>query len=744
MGRLQEGKTTNINYSMPKEFPFYKQHDAMDCGAACLRMVARHYGKFYALEYLRSLSHIDKEGVSVMGISDAAEAIGLHSLAMKLPYETLSEDVPLPCIAYWRQRHFVVVYKATKKHIWVADPANDLIKYTKEEFLDGWISDQEDGQEEGVLILLETTPDFYLQEDEELDRKSWSFLWAYFRPYKRLLFQLILGLIVGSCILLVFPFLMQAIVDFGIENQDINFIYLILIAHLILFFSQTAIQFIRSWILLHIGSRININLISDFLIKLVKLPVKFFDTKLQGDILQRINDHHRIETFLSTTSLSTLFSIVTTFIFALVLLYYNVFIFLIFLVCSIIYFYWVFFFLKRRRELDYKQFDKLSENQSSMAELISGMKEIKLHGAEKQKRWDWENIQASLFRINKESLAQAQYQVAGANFINELKNILISFFAAKSVIDGNMTLGMMVAVQYIIGQLNTPILQLMDFIRSAQDAKISLERLGEIHDQIDETEGGQKIDIIPEYSNLQLDSVSFRYGGPHSRLVLKNISLNIPQGKTTAIVGTSGSGKTTLLKLLLNFYQPTKGEVLLGGINLRNISDRIWRKQCGVVMQDGFIFSDSIAKNIALGEQYIDSARLLNAVRVANIQSFIESLPLSYNTKIGQDGMELSQGQKQRILIARAVYKQPEYIFFDEATNALDAYNEMFIMENLNDFFKNKTVVVVAHRLSTVKNADKIVVIESGEIVEQGTHHELTSMRGAYFYLVKNQLELGE
>lgn len=726
------------------KFPFTRQHDAMDCGPACLQMIAKYYGKNYSLQYLREHSFLTREGVSMLGISEAAEQIGFRTIGVKISYEQLANEVTLPCIVHWKQNHFVVVYKIHKGRVYVADPGHGLIKYTTEEFLKNWISTKSDDEEKGVALLLEPTPDFYAAQDEKPDKTKLAFIFNYLKPYKKYIAQLFLGLLLGSILQLIFPFLTQSIVDYGISNKNIAFVTLILIAQLVLFSSQTVVEFIRSWILLHISTRINISIISDFLIKLMKLPISFFDTKMIGDIMQRIGDHNRIENFLTSSTLNTLFSAVNLVIFSIVLCIYSIKIFLIFLLASVLYVLWVTIFLKRRRQLDHKRFAQAAAEQSNLFQMITGMQEIKLNNCERQKRWEWENIQARLFKVSVKGLALSQYQQAGAFFINESKNIVISFFAASAVITGDMTLGMMMAVQYIIGQLNSPISQLIGFIQSAQDAKISLERLGEIHNKEDEEKADDaRITIFPEDKTLSVNNLSFQYEGPLSEMVLQDVGLKIPEGKVTAVVGMSGSGKTTLVKLLLGFYPPVKGDIRVGDINLANVSHRVWRDKCGAVMQDGFIFSDSIAKNIAVGDETVDKQKLLHAVKVANIQDMIESLPLGYNTKIGQEGHGLSQGQKQRILIARAVYKNPEYIFFDEATNALDANNERVIMENLERFFQGRTVVIVAHRLSTVKNADNIVVLEKGRIVEQGTHRELTKLKGVYYHLVKNQLELG-
>jgi len=726
------------------QFPHYQQHDAMDCGPACLRMIARHYGKHYSLQTLRDRSYITREGVSMMGISDAAESIGFRTMGVRISWDQLVSEAPLPCVAHWKQNHFVVVYRIKKNTVYVSDPARGRIRFPKEEFMRGWATTKEDDTPKGLCLLLEPTPDFYKQEDEKLDKSGFSFLFQYLKPYRRYVIQLILGLLIGSLLQLIFPFLTQAIVDKGINNQDLGFVTLIIIAQLVLVLGRTTVNFIRSWILLHLSTRINISLISDFLLKLMKLPVAFFNTKMTGDLIQRIQDHRRIENFMTTNTLNVLFSFFSLVVFAIVLAIYSWAIFAIFVAGSALYIVWVILFMKRRRELDHRRFAQLSDNQSNLIQLITGMQEIKLNNCEKQKRWEWEGIQTRLFRVEMKGLSLQQYQQAGGVFINEVKNIIITFLAASAVIDGTMTLGMMLAVQFIIGQLNGPLQQMIRFFHTAQDAKISLERLGEIHNKEDEEDvESPKITILPEKTDLNLNQVFFQYEGPHSPYVLEDVSLQIPQNKVTAIVGVSGSGKTTLIKLLLGFYPPVEGTIKIGDIRLDNFSNRTWRNKCGVVMQDGFIFSDTIANNIAVSDETVDRQKLLHAVKTANIQDDIEALPLGYNTKIGKEGIGLSQGQQQRILIARAVYKDPEFIFFDEATNALDANNERMIMNNLDQFFEGRTVVIVAHRLSTVKNADQIVVLDKGRIVEKGTHTELTGKKGAYYNLVKNQLELG-
>ena len=729
-----------------KPFPFYQQLDQMDCGPTCLRMIAKYHGKSYPIEYLRKAANITKEGVSMGGIAEASEAIGYRTLAVSLSHNDLIKEVPLPYIAHWRQRHFVVIYKIKKNKIYVADPAHGLITYEKTGFLNGWVGSDKNEDSNGYLLLLEPTQLFYDKKLESKKEYGFKFLFWYFKPYKKYIFQLFIGLFVGSLLQLIFPFLTQAVVDYGINHQNLNFVYLVLIAQLTLFISQTTVGVIRSWILLHMTSRININLISDFLIKLMRLPISFFDSKNTGDIIQRIYDHDRIQEFLSSTTLNTLFSSFNIIVFGMVLAYYNIMIFSVFFIGSIIYVVWTFLFLKRRKELDYKRFDQAADNQSSIYQLISGMQEIKLNGSERRRRWEWESIQIKLFKVSLKSLALSQTQNVGGQFFNEIKNIFITFVAAKAVIDGDFTLGMMLSVQYIIGQLNLPINNLITFIQTGQDAKISLERLEEIHSKKEEEDKDEDfLSQLPNNRSIVIKNLSFRYGGNQSPKVLDKISLTIPEGKVTAIVGGSGSGKTTLIKLLLKFYEPTKGAVLIDNVDLKNFGASFWRRNCGTVMQDGFLFSDTISRNITESdsENQMDKKRLIHAVRVANIEKLIEQLPTGFNTKIGASGINISGGERQRILIARAVYKNPSYIFFDEATSALDANNEKQIMDNLENFYKNKTVVVVAHRLSTVKNADQIIVLDEGKIVEKGTHNSLSKKKGLYYRLVKNQLELG-
>lgn len=726
-------------------FPLYRQHDTMDCGPTCLRMIAQYHGRNYSATYLRTHCHIDREGVSMHGIGNAAEKIGFRTLSVKVPFTSTGEipglmQAPLPLIAHWQQRHFVVVFRISRRFVWIADPAGQKIRLKRSEFLDSWLSDGD----KGVAMLLEPTPHFYEEENPGERKRGFGTLLSYLQPQRRMLVQLGMGMGLSAILTLFAPFLTQSVVDNGIALRDLSFIYVVLLGQFMLFAGQMAIRFIQSWILLRVSSHINISLISDFLAKLMRLPLGFFDSKMTGDLLQRIGDHHRIQSFLTSSALSVILSLFNLFMFGGVLAWYSLPIFTVFAISAVAYTLWVAFFLKKRKEIDYLSFRHQSRNQDALLEIIQGMPEIKLQGSRQKRRDQWLDIQIKLLRAQMRSLNISQYQDLGGLGINQLKDIFITFLAAQAVMAGQMTLGMMLAVQYIVGQLNGPLQQLIGFLRSAQDARISLERLNEIHEQENEdAHDDSKSPSIPSQGDILLDGVCFRYN-PLSEWVLDNLTLNIPRGKVTAIVGASGSGKTTLLKLLLGFYHPEKGSIRIGPTLLNQIQSDAWREHCGAVLQDGYLFSDTIANNISESARFPDSAQLDQSVHIANIRPYIESLPLGFNTMIGARGNGVSQGQRQRLLIARAVYKDPAFLFFDEATNALDANNEKEIIEQLDNFYQGRTVIVVAHRLSTVRHADQIVVLDQGKIVELGTHEELTAKRGAYFTLVRNQLELGK
>ena len=730
-----------------RHFPLIRQHDSMQCGVACLQMVSRYFGREYSLHFLSDICFATSEGVSMLGISEAANEIGLHSVCTRATVEELSK-VSLPCILHWNQNHFVVLYKVKRgKKFYIADPGKGLITYNIDEFKSHWISTQSNGEEKGVAMFLQTTPLFYScnkDVSENKQKRSFKFLFGYVKQYRRYFGQIVLGLIVGSLLQLVLPFLTQSIVDVGIKNQDISFIWLVLLGQLMLTVSRTVIDFIRRWLLLHISMRINISLVSDFFIKLLKLPMSFFDTKLMGDLMQRMNDHSRVNTFMTQQTLNIMFSMLTFVVFTIVLFFYNKLVFSIFLIGSVVYGVWMTLFLRRRKVLDYELFEQQAINNNKTYEFITSMQEIKLQDCEQRRRWEWEDVQADLFGVQMKSLKLQQTQEAGSIFINEIKNIVITVVAATAVIHGQMTLGMMLAVQYIIGQLNSPVEQLMSFFYSIQDVKISLERINEIH-CVDDENGkvGLQTSLQDQEKGIDIENVMFKYD-PHAiKKTLDNVNIHIPQGKVTAIVGASGSGKTTLVRLMLGYYPVLGGHITVGGTDINQLNKKWWRRQCGVVMQDGVIFSESIARNIAVDDADIDKDRLLKAAEIACIKDYIMGLPLKFNTKIGRDGVGLSQGQKQRILIARAVYKNPDYIFLDEATNSLDASNEKAIVENLDKFYAGRTVVIVAHRLSTVRNADRIIAINNGMVAEAGSHDELIAKRGVYYNLVKNQLELG-
>jgi ATP-binding cassette subfamily B protein len=737
-----------------KSFPHCAQLDAMDCGPSCLRMIAKYYGRSYSLQYLRERSYITRDGVSMLGISDAAESIGMRTMGVQLTIERLIKECPLPCILHWNQDHFVVCYKIKRRKnkeplFYIADPRSEKIVYTESELKSFWLSSHSQGYDKGVALLLEPGPYFYEEQDEGNEeqenrvRDIWFFS-RYLTPYKAEIFHVFLSMLTISVLQFAAPFLTQQMVDSGIQGRNLNIITMVLVAQLILFISQLSVGMIRSWIVLHMNARINIVLISDFLAKLMRLPIHFFDTKMVGDILQRIGDHGRIEGFLTSTSISTLFSLINFIVFGVVLAIYDVTILSIFLIGNCLYVVWVQFFMKYLRKLEIKRFNQAANEQNSLFQLITGMQEIKLNNCEREKRWEWERIQVKLFKISQRNMAVGQYQQLGAVFFSQITGMIITFVAAREVVNGNITLGMMMSLSFIIGQLSGPIGQIIEFITNWQYAKISLERLNEIHKKKDEDEIiNVKRMNLPEDKTIRFDHVWFSYSGADRKYVLKDVCLEIPQGKMTAIVGASGSGKTTLIKLLLGFYGVNQGSINVGDIPLSYINAHVWRSHTGCVMQDGFLFSDTIARNIAVGCERIDHERLLYAARMSNLLDFVATLPLGFDTRIGAEGNGISQGQRQRVLIARAIYKNPDYLFFDEATNALDTKNEREISEHLETFFKGRTVVVAAHRLTTVRRADNIVVIDQGKVIEQGTHEQLVDQKGLYYELIKNQLELG-
>jgi len=738
---------------------YFAPHDQVDCGPTCLRMIAHHYGRSYSSRYLQKLSHTNRQGVSLLSLAHAAEEIGFKALVGELSFNYLVTKATLPCILFWDKGHFVVLYKIAKKKrlfgkgesytFYLADPGKGKIRLDEETFKKYWLS----GMQKGYGLFLETTARFYdHQPDHEPETNTvksiMKFLGVYFAKYKQNYAQVVVAILVAGFVSLLFPFLTQSIIDDGVQQKDVGFVLLILMAQLALFIASTITEIVRSHLLLHIGARVNLSILSDFLLKLMRLPIGFFDAKMAGDLMERIADHQRIESFITSSLLTTFFSIITLIVYSFILGKYSLNILLIFFIGSAISIGWTLLFMRWRRSLDYKRFRDLADSHDKLYEMAHGMPEIKLNSYEQYTKWDLEELQIKLFRLQISGLKLEQYQQIGSDFFNQVKNIFIIFLAAYGVIQAEMTLGMMLAISYIMGQLNVPVKQFVNLINSTQSTQIAIERMNDVYTEADEENSSHIVPTdLPKSADskegLELRNVSFRYGGKETELVLKNINAYIPKGKITAIVGSSGSGKTTLIKLLLKFYPPTEGAIYLDGQNLNNISPKWWRERVGTVMQEGYIFSGTIKRNIVMGDEIDDPDRVVRAVETANIGDFILDLPLNFETKIGKSGIGISTGQKQRIMIARAVYKDPEYLFFDEATSALDARNERIIMENLNRFFKGKTVVIVAHRLSTVRNADQIIVLEAGELVETGTHHELVAKEGWYFNLIKNQLELG-
>lgn len=729
--------------------PLFIQHDTVDCGPTCLQMISAYYGKLYSLDKLKSLCSITKAGVSLLGISVAAENIGFHATGLKMPVNNLEHDIRLPCIIYWNQKHFVVLYKIRryKKMLFffIADPMNGYLKYNESEFCNCWCNDPT--TKEGILLTLEPTPSFDIGVDDYLEKNSrlqkFKFISTYLKPYRGYFAQLGIGLLVSSFLVFILPFLTQGIIDFGVNDKNIRLIYLILIAQLFIVIGKTSIEFIRGWILLHLGTRINISLISDYLAKLMNLPIAYFDSKNTGDILQRISDHHRIQDFLTNSSLNAVFSILNILILGAVLLLYNKIVFFIFIIGSFFYVVWTCFFMKRRAYIDNKNFAQNSANQSNLIQMITGMQEIKLNTCEQQQRWTWENIQANIFQLRIKGLTIAQYQESGGILSNEIKNLIITAYVATLVVAGDLTIGAMLTIQYIIGLINSPIDQLVIILRQYQDAQLSLNRLQNIYDLKDEIPKDKEfIRDIPQNADIKVENLCFKYDPLEMDNTLSYLNFTIPFGKKTAIVGLSGSGKTTLLKMLLGFYTPTEGCIRVGDIDLKDLDIREWRKKCGTVMQDGYIFSNTVEYNIAPGAEVINPESLKLSAEISNIDNLISSFPLGYLTKIGVDGRGLSQGQKQRILIARAIYKDSNYLFLDEATNALDANNEKEIINKLDAFLEAKTSVIIAHRLSTVKNADQIIVLNGGRIAEKGDHQSLIKNKGIYYNLIKNQLDI--
>ncbi len=756
---------------MKSRYAFHRQLDYMDCGPTCLKMVASYYGKEYSMDFMRAITGVSKEGVTLMGLCEAAESIGLKTLPVRVSLQEIQQQVPRPCILHWNQDHFVVLY-AVKKNFWkahptfvVADPAHALVELSEEVFRETW----QNSQEKGIALLMEPTAEFYsLSKGPQTPENSFSFLFQYLIPYRRYGLQVLLGIVFSSLLALLFPFLLQSLVDYGIQQRNYRFIHLVLFSQGLFLVGSLSVDFIRNWIVLHVSSRVSVSIITSFLTKLMKLPLRYYDSKNVGDIIQRIADHQRIESFLTGSSLQTLLALVNLVTFSVILGIYSRFILLLFGVGSLFTFLWILLFLKKRNQLDYHRFQRLREQQNSIYDLITGIHEIKLNIGERARRWEWENVQAKLFRVNIKALALQQYQEIGASLLTYAKNLTISYVIALAVIEQEFTLGIMFSISYVVGQMNSPILQLIHFLHSWQDAHMSVKRLSEIHARSDE-ETDQAIarhlkmedeaaftHSFYESSSLNshlhqrstsapgihLEQLSFHYENSKDRLALSRISMHIPPGKITAIVGASGSGKTTLLKLLLKFYEPTSGTIQVEGKRLKETSSQAWRKRCGVVFQDGYVFSDTIARNIAVDGQPIEEQRLMQAVKAANFLEVVEQTTMGFATKVGYGGLALSGGQKQRLLIARALYKNPAYLFFDEATSALDAENERQVLRNLETFFVDRTVVVIAHRLSTIQQADQIIVMHQGQIVQVGTHESLTAhTSGPYYELVKNQLQ---
>jgi ATP-binding cassette subfamily B protein len=723
---------------MRKRFPFFPQHDAMDCGPACLQMVAAWHGQRYALGYLREHSYVDREGVSLAGIQAAATQIGMDSMPVRIPFSGSGslEQAELPCIVHWEQRHFVVVYRIGEQGIWLADPAKGRYRLSREAFLQGW---QQDG-DEGLALFLRPGADFGKGAANANPGLSiWKHLRNYLLPYRALLVQVFIGLLLGALLQLSLPFLAQSVVDIGIQNQDIGFLWLILLAQVALLLSMQAERFLRSWILLHLSTRLQISILSDFLEKLMRLPSLFFERRFTGDLLQRIDDHQRVEELLTGGALNTLFSAIQLLVFGLVLYWYQPSLFFWYLLGSLLFVLWVLAFMPRRALLDARYFEQSADHQHVLLEVLQGMPEIQLQGSETKHKQRWLEVQANLFKTRIDGLQLAQWQELGATFFLQVKDILLSILAARAVVQGELSLGMLLAVQFMIGYLHAPLSQLLQFLRSAQDARISFERMQEVQTAAPAHKAGKALPPLP--ADLLLENLTFRYS-PLDAPVLEDIQLRIPAGQVTAIVGSSGSGKTTLLKLLLGMYPPSSGRILVGDTELPALETGAWAQHCGAVLQGGYVFSDTLLGNITESEQEAspNPEQLRLALHGAVLDELVEQLPRGLHTQVGARGKGLSQGQTQRLLLARALYKNPAYLFLDEATNALDAHTERLLLERLQQLYHQRTVVVIAHRLSTVRKAHQIVVLEGGKLVEVGNHEELLAKKGIYYHLVREQL----
>lgn len=723
------------------KFPFVKQTDSKLCGLACLSSICKYYGEDYSLNYLLDLCDIHSDGVSMLSLSKAAQTLGFKTLCVSIPYVQLLL-VDSPCILHWNQTHYVVLYRidSKKENFYISDPAKGKYSLSKQELLEHWFG----ANSNAPVLMLEPNKKFgTIKEKSRQSHSSFAIILGYLRTYHKYVLQLAIGLLFTSVLQVVFPIMTQIIVDKGIQSRNINLLWWILACWMIIVLAKTLTEMIRKWILLHITMRVNVSLISDFIAKLLSLPMSYFESHSIGDLSQRVGDHNRVQIFLTSQLLDSTFSVITFLVFSVILLIYNKAIFAIFMLGSLLYTLWILLFLKRRKLIDYETFEVEAANQSKTYQILASIQEIKLQNCRTRRRWEWEDLQAVLFSIKQKALRLQQIEESGSVFITEIKNILITVFSASLVIYDQLTLGEMMAISFIVGQLNSPLYQIMGLIYSFQDMKISLERINEVHYAKSEAEQFGELRCI-ERSSIQLSHVYFKYDRSIPIYAIEDVSVELEAGKVTAIVGWSGSGKTTLVKLMLGYYNNYAGEIKISGINMRNFNIDWVRTQFGVVMQDGFIFTESIARNIAVDDNDIDWERLDYAARISNIKDYIDKLPLGYNTLIGREGMGLSQGQKQRILIARALYKNPRFLILDEATNALDATNECIIVNNLAKFCHDKTVLVVAHRLSTVRNADRIIVLHQGRVVEVGSHDSLIDHKGHYYNLIKNQLELSE